>query len=84
MLPTASFDWSPTPALTGAPWHWRLAELYNGERLHQALGYRTPCEVFQAPSVTRGYVDNASALSTSPQAHHQQHERNSIELEEAL
>ena len=63
MLPTASFDWSPTPALTGAPWHWRLAELYNGERLHQALGYRTPCEVFQAPSVTRGYVDNASALT---------------------
>ena len=57
---------------------------YNGERLHQALGYRTPCEVFQA-TVTRGYVDNANALTTSPQAHHQQQqERDSIELEKAL
>ena len=54
---------------------------YNDERLHQALGYRTPCEVFRA-SATYGYVDNA--LSTSPQAHHQQQERDSIELEEAL
>src|SRR5271168_633618 len=49
---------------------------YNDERLHQALGYRTPCEVFQA-SATCGYVDNASALTTSPQAHQQQ-ERDSI------
>jgi putative transposase len=58
---------------------------YNGERLHQALGYRTPCEVFQAPPVTHGHVDNASALTTSPQAHHhQQQERDSIELEKAL
>ena len=56
---------------------------YNGERLHQALGYRTPCDVFQAPA-TCGYVDNASALTTSPQAHHQQPERDSIELEKAL
>jgi putative transposase len=56
---------------------------YNGERLHQALGYQTPCEVFQA-SATCGYVDNASALTTSPQAHHQQQERDSIELEKAL
>ena len=48
---------------------------YNGERLHQTLGYRTPCEVFQAPPVTYGYVDNASALTTSPQAHHQQQEQ---------
>jgi putative transposase len=44
---------------------------YNDERLHQALGYRTPCEVFQAPK-TCGYVDNASALTTSPQAHQPQ------------
>ena len=48
---------------------------YNDERLHQALGYRTPREVFQAPPVTHGYVDNASALTTSPQAHHQQQEQ---------
>jgi putative transposase len=56
---------------------------YNDERLHQALGYRTPREVFQAPA-TRGDVDNASALTTSPQAHHQQQERDSIELQRAL
>ena len=56
---------------------------YNDERLHQSLGYRTPCEVFQAPE-TCGYVDNASALTTSPQAHHQQQERDSIDLEKAL
>jgi putative transposase len=57
---------------------------YNGERLHQALGYRTPCEVFQTPPVTYGYVDNASTLTPSPQAHHQQQERDSTELEKAL
>lgn len=55
---------------------------YNNERLHQALGYRTPREVFQAPG-TCGYVDNTSALTTSPQAHQHQ-ERDSIELEKAL
>jgi hypothetical protein len=55
---------------------------YNDERLHQALGYRTPREMFQAPG-TYGYVVNASALTTYPQAH-QQHERDSIELEKAL
>jgi putative transposase len=59
-------------------------DFYNDKRLHQALGYRTPREVFQASPVTCGYVDNASALSTSPQAHHQRQERDSIELEEAL
>ena len=56
---------------------------YNDERLHQALGYRTPREVFHA-SATYGYVDNASALTTSPQVHHQQQERDSIDLKKAL
>ena len=56
---------------------------YNDERLHQTLGYRTPREVFEARE-TCGYVDNASALTTSPQAHHQQQKRDSIELEKAL
>jgi transposase InsO family protein len=54
---------------------------YNDRRLHQALGYCTPREVFHAGSC--GYVDNASALTTSPQAHHQQ-ERDSIDLEKVL
>jgi len=44
---------------------------YNDARLHQALSYRTPCEVFDLGEAC-GYVDNASALTTSPQAHHQQ------------
>ena len=57
--------------------------VYNDERLHQALGYRTPREVFQA-SATCGYVGNASALTTSPQAHHRQQEGDSIDLEKAL
>ena len=56
---------------------------YNNERLHQALGYRTPCEVFRA-TVSCGYVDNASALTTSPHAHHQPQERDPIELGKAL
>lgn len=57
-------------------------DFYNDERPHQALGYRTPREMFEAPE-TCGYVDNASALTTSPQAHQQQ-ERDSNELESGL
>jgi len=57
-------------------------DFYNDERPHQALGYRTPREMFEAPE-TCGYVDNASALPTSPQAHQQQ-ERDSNELESGL
>jgi putative transposase len=56
---------------------------YNDERPHQALGYRTPREAFGAPA-TCGDVDNASALTTSPQAHHRPEEKDSIELEKAL
>ena len=51
---------------------------YNDERLHQALGYRTPREIFAA-AVACGYVDNAPAslrsapaLTTYPQAQQQQ------------
>jgi putative transposase len=33
---------------------------YNDRRLHQALGYRTPREVFHTPGAY-GCVDNASA-----------------------
>jgi len=55
---------------------------YNDERPHQALGYRTPREAFGAPA-TCGYVDNASALTTSPQAHHQQ-EKDSIDFKKAV
>jgi hypothetical protein len=57
---------------------------YNGEHLHHSLGCRTPCEMFQAPPITCGDVDNASALTTSPQAHHQQQEGDSIEMEKTL
>ncbi len=53
---------------------------YNDERPHQALGYRTPCEVF-AGGEACGHLDNASALlraaaalPTCPQAHHQEKE----------
>jgi putative transposase len=42
---------------------------YNNERPHQALGYRTPRAVFQAPEGC-GYVDNAGALTTYPQEAH--------------
>ena len=40
---------------------------YNDVRLHQALGYQTPREIFEADP-SRGYVENASALPTYPPA----------------
>jgi transposase InsO family protein len=40
---------------------------YNEERLHQALGYRTPCAVFDGEA--RLPVDNASALKGCGVAH---------------
>jgi len=55
---------------------------YNDKRLHQALGYRTPRETFEAAPAC-GYVDNASALTTSPQAPQQQ-QKDSIDEEDVL
>ena len=55
---------------------------YNDKRLHQALGYRTPREIFEAAPAC-GYVDNASALTTSPQAPQQQ-QKDSIDEEDVL
>jgi putative transposase len=43
---------------------------YNDERPHQTHGYRTPREVFT--DTAHGHVDNASALTTGPQAQQQQ------------
>jgi putative transposase len=50
---------------------------YNDERKHQALGYRTPSQIFAAMPAC-GDVHNASALHTSPQAQQPQQERDSI------
>ena len=43
---------------------------YNERRLHQALGYRAPMAVWRegAAPGAYGHVDNASALTTCPQA----------------
>lgn len=52
-------------------------KFYNEERKHQALGYRTPREIFSASNAC-GYVHNASALNTYPQAPQSQTEKDSI------
>jgi putative transposase len=54
--------------------------LYNERRLHQALGYRAPLAVWRdgAPAVAHGHVDNASALTTCPQAEQKQQQTNSL------
>jgi putative transposase len=45
---------------------------YNVERLHQALGYRTPAEVFAGGAQPVDLMDNPPGLPTSPQAQPQQ------------
>ena len=45
-------------------------QFYNEERLHEAFGYRTPQEVFDA-GLLCGYVENATRLHTYPQGQQQ-------------
>jgi len=42
-------------------------KFYNGQRLHQALGYRTPMEVWRESMKAVDMMDNARALTTGPQ-----------------
>jgi hypothetical protein len=58
-------------------------KFYNDERKHQALGYRTPREIFAA-STACVYVHNASALHTYPQAPQSQTEKDSIDEGEVI
>ena len=56
---------------------------YNDERLHQALGYQTPREIFEAAPAC-GHVDNARALTTCPQAQQQQADKGSIDQDKVV
>lgn len=51
---------------------------YNNERKHQALGYKTPHEIFEAARPVDIWTTQERALPTSPQAQQQQQERDSI------
>jgi putative transposase len=50
---------------------------YNNERLHQALDYKTPREIFEANQPV-DMMDNASALPTSPQEKQQQQQERGL------
>ena len=56
---------------------------YNDERPHQALDYLTPREFFAAKRAC-GYVDNASALPTYPQAQQQQQKDDSHDRKDLI
>jgi len=51
-----------------------IRTFYNEQRLHQALGYRAPMAVWREGAAwgAYGHVDNACALTTCPQADHNQ------------
>ena len=49
----------------------RWVHFYNEERFHQALDYRTPMAVYRDRQGPVDMVDNASALTTYPQAQQQ-------------
>ena len=53
---------------------------YNETRLHQALGYRAPMAVWRHGAARQpcGHVDNASALTTCPQAEQKQQQTDSL------
>jgi putative transposase len=55
----------------------RWLNFYNNERKHQALGYRTPAQIFEATRPVDMWTTQERALPTSPQAQQQQ-ERDSI------
>jgi putative transposase len=56
----------------------RWLNFYNDQRKHQALGYRTPRQIFEATRPVDMWTTQESALPTSPQAQQQQKERDSI------
>ena len=56
---------------------------YNDERPHQALDYLTPRQFFAAARAC-GYVDNVSALPTSPQAQQPQQKADSHDQEDLI
>jgi putative transposase len=50
----------------------RWLSFYNNERLHQSLGYQTPRQVYETNCPPVDMMDIAGAMTTYPQAPHQQ------------